>query len=175
MQTPWGKSEHQKDFADGITFHTTACHGGFKLDRNRNAQVPVVFRNPGGWYEEDCEANKVVICFPQHFKPEEVESAHKSVKNWFPDEYEKHFNIIINTDASIVKRERIFRAENVDNFVVIAAWGDWHPKVPKDSVVVLAKKRSTGESKYFMVNDEEYKNRDVNFVIKSHPECEPII
>lgn len=175
MKTPWGKSEQQAHRADGIVFHTTACHGGFKLDRKRNAQVPVVFRNSGGWYEEDCEAAKVIISFPQYFTPETVEKAHKAVKNYFPDEYEKHFNITINTDASIVKRERIFRTENVDNFVVIAAWGDWHPKVPKGGVIVLAKKQSTGQSKYFIVPDEEYKNRDGDFVIKSHPECEPII
>lgn len=175
MNSPWGKVEQKAEIADGVVFVSTARHGGFKLDRKRNNKVPLVFRNKGGWYEEDCEWAKVALTFPEMFSAENVNSAHKTAKDYFPDEYEKHFNIVIPTDSSSTKRDRAFKAENQDNFVVSAAWGDWHEKVPQGMVGVFARKQSTGETKYFLVPKEEYAQRNGSFVVNSiHQEVDPI-
>lgn len=36
--TPWGKADYEKVYAEGIVFYGTPSHGGFKLDRERNAR-----------------------------------------------------------------------------------------------------------------------------------------
>lgn len=63
MRTPWGTSQESTPFGDGIVFHSTAGHGGFKLDKATNAQVPELWRVPSGWYEEDVDALIVGITF----------------------------------------------------------------------------------------------------------------
>ena len=122
--SPWGRIQSSKTIAEGIEFVSTASHGGVKLDRKNNAKMPVVFRRKNGWYEEDCEAALVIITFPEHFKQEVVDAAHKSAKNWYPDEYEKHFGVVIPLAESSTKSSRAFDAENHDKFVVTSAWGD---------------------------------------------------
>ena len=74
MQTPWGPSQHIETIAPGIQFVSTAGHGGFKLDSERNNMVPIDWRaasfngqGRAGWYEEDCDAVLVALTFPEHF------------------------------------------------------------------------------------------------------------
>ena len=59
MRTPWGDAQDVIDVAEGIKWVSTASHGGYKLDRKRNAQVNEVWRQAGGWYEEDCDWAKI--------------------------------------------------------------------------------------------------------------------
>ncbi len=95
MQTPWGKADSQQVYADGITFYGTPSHGGFKLSRERNAQVHPALRQRGGWYEEDCEYHIVVYTFPEVFAAEHGsvetarEKAERGVRDWFPEEWEQ--------------------------------------------------------------------------------------
>jgi hypothetical protein len=56
-----------------------------KLDRKRNAQVPAPARQPGGWYEEDCEVAIPMVTFPSAFKPEQVQAARETIARWFPE------------------------------------------------------------------------------------------
>lgn len=51
--TPWGASQQSYRYADGILCHSTASHGGFHVDAERNARVHAMLRNADGWYEED--------------------------------------------------------------------------------------------------------------------------
>ena len=92
-QTPWGRSEHARVIAEGIVFHSTASHGGFKLSAGRLAEMPGALRRislesklhgPGGWFEEDCEAAAVVFGFPQLFPPEQVQSARRMLAAVYP-------------------------------------------------------------------------------------------
>ena len=176
--SPWGAIQSSKQVAEGIEFVGTASHGGFKLDRSRNAKMPAVFRRDGGRYEEDCEVDLVVLSFPELFTAEQVQAAHKSAKNWFADEYEKHFGVVIPLAESHQKREKAFRENTFDKFVVRSAWGDWHEKVPQGMVGTYAKCAKTGEEKYFLVTSDEYAKRDHSgFVIDPavHQEVEPIV
>ena len=71
--TPWGPAQSTEKHAEGITFYSTAGHGGFKLSPARAAAVLAKF--PGfttwlgdsAWWEEDCDATLVVATFPQYF------------------------------------------------------------------------------------------------------------
>lgn len=103
MKTPWGKSDHEKVIAHGITFYGTPSHGGFKLHSAKNYQIPDYMRSKDGWYEEDCDWAIVAVVFPEHF----VDSYHQALdtlKNWHPKEYQKYFGVILKPEESYVLR-----------------------------------------------------------------------
>jgi hypothetical protein len=172
-RSPWGSIQHVSIVADGIWFVETAGHGGFKLSRKRQAEMPVALRRKGAWYEEDCEAALVVVGLPRYFDHEKLESATKTVKNWFPDVYEQLTGTIIPLSESYEKRERKFAEDNKDNYVVISAYGDWHQNVPKGMVGVLATKGGdrNGGVRYFLVPKDEYTTKFV-IDLKRHKEVE---
>lgn len=87
IRTPWGPAQNATSYAPGITFYSTAGHGGFKLDRAHNAKVPAYLRCAGGWYEEDVEANIVVLVFPEAFSEGQRNYAHRSIRDYYPHEY----------------------------------------------------------------------------------------
>ena len=123
-QSPWGKINHETPVTDGIVFVGTAGHGGFKLDRIRNAKIPDYMRQPGGWYEEDCEYAMVIVAFPQHFPPADVETAKKSLCDWFPDHYAQFYGVPLESlkGKSRTYDQRVFEQENADKWVVVTAW-----------------------------------------------------
>lgn len=101
MNTPWGKSDYQKKYGDGIVFHGTSSHGGFHVSKEQLQvmQAPIfdeTLRNPRfakqctrGWFEEDCYANFVVVSFPELFTIEQVREAQAAIKGWYPKVWEK--------------------------------------------------------------------------------------
>lgn len=84
--TPWGQAQQVDVIADGIEFVSTASHGGYLLSEERFEKMPEgVYRQTwagGRWYEEDCDAGKVIVSFPEHFKPEYVEQAREFLKSY---------------------------------------------------------------------------------------------
>lgn len=181
MKTPWGPSQNIKDLAPGIQEVSTRSHGGYKLDRKRNAQVPEVFRQPGGWYEEDCDYAIVVLMFPDAFKEEPAlaqkrEDARQSLRDYYPDEYTTAFGEVIPTQDSWVLRERAALEAARGKLIVMAAWGDWNPGVPTGMVGVVA--RVDGKQppdRWFLVPAGEYtKENRMCFVIdpERHKEVE---
>ena len=95
MPTPWGTSQTRTEMAKGIVFYTTSSHGGMHLTKARMDKMPEQFksergygthaeRNGEGWFEEDCEVGLVIEAFPDDFTPEQVETAKKSNRNWYP-------------------------------------------------------------------------------------------
>jgi len=86
METPWGESDSESRFADGITFYTTPSHGGFLLSHERRQQMPETYRKRAtfagdNWYEEDCDAALVIASFPEFFTYEQVLAAKGRVNN----------------------------------------------------------------------------------------------
>jgi hypothetical protein len=72
-ETPWGAAQTSEVIAPGITFYSTASHGGFHLSDERNACVPLRLRQSTflqlgmkGWYEEDCDASIILAPFPEY-------------------------------------------------------------------------------------------------------------
>lgn len=125
IKTPWGPSQGSTKYADGIEFHTTARHGGFKLDRARNAQVHEAWRRKGGWYEEDCEAAIVIFTFSSVFiarsKGAMVEGVEASLINWYPDQYEAVTGRTIPPGTSYVRERDNFAKLHANDWVVISA------------------------------------------------------
>jgi hypothetical protein len=86
-RSPWGKLQGTDPLAVGIDAVWTAGHGGFKLSPERAAEVDPAWREPAGWYEQDCAWAKALITHHRDLKPSDVESAHKAARKYYPDEY----------------------------------------------------------------------------------------
>lgn len=63
MRTPWGKADSARELAPGIGLVDTPSHGGIKLNRKRQAALPLEARREGGWYEEDADASIPLCAF----------------------------------------------------------------------------------------------------------------
>jgi hypothetical protein len=62
--TPWGSADFVEVLTPGIVSVSTPSHGGIWLAPHLNAEIHPVWRSDDGWYEEDCEANIVLLAFP---------------------------------------------------------------------------------------------------------------
>jgi hypothetical protein len=96
VHTPWGESDHEKPYGEGITFYGTPSHGGFRLLAAQNQQIPGYFRKASfngmgqsGWYEEDCDWAIVAVCFPELFTAEDLENARLTLKSYRPEQLER--------------------------------------------------------------------------------------
>lgn len=180
MKTPWGRADHVRKLLEGIWFVGTPGHGGIKVTTGLNKQIPAVVREDGGWYEEDLAYNWIVAFFPALIETGQVqgtvEEAHATLRNWFPNEYEKVFGVELDPSQSRVRREDLFRHEHKHDWVAIAAWGEWHQRVPTGMVGVccqpahLARKPGTA-SRYFLVPAADYS--DVNLKTPIGFICDP--
>lgn len=95
--TPWGESQTEQEIAPGITFYSTASHGGYHLTDERVAEMPKALRDfvpfggpqagPGRWFEEDCDWAVVALAFPQHFPAEAIPAAMTTLKGYKPHLY----------------------------------------------------------------------------------------
>ena len=157
MATPWGKAQDVTIYADGIAFVSTAGHGGFKLDRKRNMEMPEALRLKGGWYEEDCAWARVIVGFPNIQLGGDPVNAARTVKQWAPDAWEALTGEKVGPEESHVRAQEAFERATADKFVVRSAFGDWKEGVPEGMVGVYARKGE--ESGCFLVPGEEYDKR----------------
>lgn len=167
-RTPWGPAQGGEFYATGVESFSTAGHGGFKLDRTRNARVPEELRNLDGWYEEDQEWAKVAFAFPELFTDRENGFAQATIRNHYPDAYEALKGVVLQEGESIGKDERVFRERHANDWLVISATGN-----ADDTVTCFAtiggQRQSFGgpaiEEKRFIVPASEYRTRKFEFVI----------
>lgn len=173
--TPWGTVQRSEETAPGITWYSTASHGGYGLSPERQAAMPDHLRleNRGlrgagpkgpGWYEEDCDWCLVTLAFPELFSSEDRALALNTCRGWHPDAYEAHTGKVIAPGESYVKDKARHDAEHVDDFMVRCAWGaDGHENIPEGMVGVLAgrgSRGSGGSERLFLVPVAEYRARD---------------
>ncbi|GAA4032739.1 hypothetical protein GCM10023063_15080 [Arthrobacter methylotrophus] len=85
--SPWGKLQGHTPIAVGIDAVWTAGHGGFKLSPERAEEIDPAWREPAGWYGQDCAWAKAFITHHQEFLPFDVEHAHKEARKYYPKEY----------------------------------------------------------------------------------------
>lgn len=159
--SPWGSIQSASELIPGAWLVHTAGHGGVKLDRKLNARVPESVRRPGGWYEEDCEWSLAVVALADMFPASWVDSAHRTAKNWYPDEYARLTGASVSADESIVLATRDFETVAAGRLKAIAAWGDWHEAVPKGMVGVVATESGLGDDtkRYFLTTKARYDAR----------------
>lgn len=73
MDTPWGQADAQGFVAEGIDWVSTPRHGGYRLSRARQQQLPPYagFRNATcglTWWEEDCDWAVLYVVFADEFR-----------------------------------------------------------------------------------------------------------
>lgn len=162
--TPWGTSQYSKKLARGVVSYSTAGHGGIHVSKTMFAKMPKVFQNirttKQGWFEEDCEWAFVALSFPDLFSSESVESAHASVKNYWPEAYqawrrETEPNYVLPVEESHALQRKAFEQANASNWVVISAVNAENNMVKCHAT--LGGKYAP-DAKVFLVPQEEYKS-----------------
>lgn len=86
MNTPWGRADDKTVYGPGIVFYSTPSHGGFKISKAQNEKIHPAYRNADGWYEEDCEALKVIFTFPQFFSDRDFVTVCRGLAHWYPEQ-----------------------------------------------------------------------------------------
>lgn len=176
LSTPWGQTNYGAVVCDGVAIVSTPSHGGYKVKAKQNRRIPLCFRHASGWYEEDCDADIVHVFIPETVGGDlhRIERAKKSLKNWHWRAYEECFGAIPRGESH-TKDKYLFEKENVDNWVVITAfgsgWGGYAP-VPDGFVGVVATKGGNREGlkKYFLIPAEEYGGDERRFGFVVDPE-----
>lgn len=163
--TPWGISQSSEIYAEGVVFHSTASHGGFKLDRARNARMPAALRVAGGWYEEDAEWSKVAIGFPELFTTYERRHAEKTLRNYYPNCWEAIHERFLKPGESVENDRRLFGERHRQDWVVVSAIrSNDHPGMT-DCIARLGGRRDHGQERRFLVPSDDYVAGRFGFVI----------
>ena len=174
MSTPWGAAQTTKKYAHGIISYSTASHGGFHLSKTRQAEMPEVLRNPGGWYEEDCEWCKVVVAFSKYFEPKELLQAYETLKNWSYEVYETFTGLTLKPGESYSKDQMFFEEKHKNDWIVISAMTNKTDDNLVDVTATKGGKRNWDiEPRNFIVTAAEYeKSRQFGFVITDQKETD---
>lgn len=161
--TPWGTPDSCREIASGIIFYSTPSHGGFWLSTERRNEIHPVLRKQDGWYEEDAEWSKVVLGFSRYFSEEEKEKALSTLKNYFPDCYEKWSGKKLLPGESLFRDEKTFLMNHKHDWLVHSAFtSEEYPGFVR-VYASLGGERTT--EKQFLVPSDEYGNRTFQFVI----------
>lgn len=164
--TPWGTSQSATVYAEGITCHTTAGHGGFHLSGERNRKVHPMLRAAGGWYEEDECWAIVALTFPHLFTGFERRCAERTIKDSWPNAWESIFGTVLQPGESRTKDQRAFELEHANDWIVISAITSSHEMGFVECVATPAGKRGAGtEERRFLVPSSEYVVGRFGFVI----------
>ena len=164
--TPWGPSQGATIYADGVTCHSTAGHGGFHLSAERNAQVHPMLRASDGYYEEDECWAIVAITFPDLFTAFERRCAERTVKDSFPDAWETIFGMILAPGESRTKDQRAFEARHAGDWVVVSAiTSDRQPGFVECVATRGGARGQRMEERRFLVPSAEYNVGRFGFVI----------
>lgn len=168
--TPWGISQGATVYAEGITAHSTAGHGGFKLSADRNRRVAPMLRAAVGWYEEDECWAIVAFTFPHLFTAFERRHAERTIKDSWPDVWESISGSILEPGESRTKDQRAFEAEHAADWIVISAITSDQEKGFVECVATPGGKRASGtEERRFLVPSAEFDVGQFGFVID--PDC----
>ena len=166
VRTPWGASQSATIYAEGVTRHSTASHGGFHLSAERNRRVRPMLRGKGGWYEEDAAWAIVAISYPHLFTSFERRCAERTIKDSWPDAWETIFGSILGPGESYEKDRRAFETKHADDWVVISAITSRTQADMVEVVATLGGKRDRGlDERRFFVPSSEYQIGRFGFVI----------
>ncbi|WP_374618577.1 hypothetical protein [Devosia sp.] len=164
--TPWGSSHGGTVYAEGVTAHSTAGHGGFKLSAERNRKVHPMLRAAGGCYEEDECWAIVAITFPHLFTSLERRHAERTIKDSWPDAWEAIFGTILGPGESRTKDQRTFETEHAADWIVVSAITSDQQKGFVECIATPGGKRDAGIlERRFLVPTDEYHIGRFGFVI----------
>jgi len=158
--TPWGGSQMAVVYAEGVVAHMTSGHGGFHLSTERNAKVHPLLRKDMLWYEEDCEWAIVAISFPDLFTAYERSMAEKTIRNTWPDAWEKIRGRSLAEGESWARDRRAFDQRHAADYIVMSAiLSDQRPGMTEVVAKIGGGHTRGGEERRFLVASDEYAGR----------------
>ncbi|KNY31231.1 hypothetical protein YA62_024820 [Agrobacterium sp. LC34] len=165
--TPWGASQMATVYAEGVTSHMTAGHGGFHLSVERNDLIHPALRKESRWYEEDAEWAIVALTFPDLFTTYERRIAGDTIRNTWPDAWETIHGCILDPAESWAKARRLFDEGHADDWVVISAILSSHHAGMTEVIATLGGRRDLDAlERRYLVPSPEYATRSpFGFVI----------
>lgn len=134
----WGPVQQETPVAEGITFVSTAGHGGYVLSNERAEQLQKTFPrfessfSTAKEFEEDCDANIVVLAFPECFSDERVYFAVQMVSSRAQgneDESSPWVHVALQLIKQIgpespIARAIRWKAENANNYRITGSSTD---------------------------------------------------
>lgn len=163
MNTPWGKAQEVVKLDKGVSWVSTAGHGGFMVGVGAAKRLlsPEAQAEGEQWgsylsFEEDCDYAIVLWEHPEYAEKlgmKSVSGLFSHLSTWKPlyliargidpgaDEFSKWQDW---------QREQFMRAEHNGDLIVSAS-GDWASWVPKGKVGV-----TTADNKRYLVPDADY-------------------
>lgn len=163
--TPWGTAQVSRQFAEGIVLHSTAGHGSFHVNENANTTVHALYRNDNGFYEEHCEWAKVAHAFPHLFTTYERWLADRTLRDTYPDAYERVRGVILNGDQSHARDRQEFEKRHRNDWVVISALNSDHHPGLVECIATLGGIRGEAGERRFLVPRTDYVIGRHGFVI----------
>ncbi|WP_376743938.1 DUF7007 domain-containing protein [Ensifer canadensis] len=163
--TPWGTAQVSRRYADGIVLHSTASHGGFHLAENANTIVHALYRNDTEFYEEDCEWAKVAHAFPHLFTTYERRLADRTLRDFYPDAYERVTGAILTGTQSHMRDRQAFGSLHRYDWVVIAGLNSDHQPGFVECIATLGGIRGETGERRFLVPRSDYTIGRHGFVI----------
>ncbi|WP_434730682.1 DUF7007 domain-containing protein [Rhizobium binae] len=158
--TPWGGSQMAVLYVEGVVAHMTSGHGGFHLSTDRNAKVHPLLRKDTPWYEEDCEWAIVAFSFPVLFTGYERSLAEKTIRNTWPDAWEKIRGCSLAEGESWTKDRRAFDQRHRADFIVTSAIrSDQRAGMTEVVAIVGEGSIHSGAERRFLVPSDEYAGR----------------
>jgi hypothetical protein len=169
-------------------FVSTPSHGGIKLSPERQQQIPASLLSRWGdsgksWYEEDCEWAIPYAVFEAELKKVgrgidgklwTDEMHRKTLRTWYPDQYEKFYGVTLKPGESQKRDEEVFYKEHAEDWLVVVAWGSWYKDTPRGYVRVAARKggrhgkTDETEERLFYVKQETYSKRGEKLAFASY-------
>ncbi|MGY3581868.1 hypothetical protein ACVIGB_000061 [Bradyrhizobium sp. USDA 4341] len=173
-RTPWGEADGKVVYGDGVVQYTTPGHGGFHLDRKRNAKVHPALRQAcgdGAWYEEDCAWSVVAFTHGELFTSRERRIAIKTLKEYYPHPYTAATGEKVEPSESRTLREEEHGRRHANDWQAISAiYDDENPGMTRVTATLGGHRstfNTTVEEKNFLVPNHEYAARspELAFVI----------
>ena len=86
-RSPWGRIQNVNRVANGISWISTARHGGFRLSKTRYESMPENLKacsfTGDQFFEEDSSWCAVVLAFPQYFNADQTLSAAMTFNKYY--------------------------------------------------------------------------------------------
>lgn len=137
--SPWGACQTADEPISGVWHVTTASHGGYIINPERNLQIPEDARNGGGVYEEDNDWAIVGWVFRTELLAKDaafpIVRAKEILFHWHPDIYQSLTGETPTEDSFTLKRRKSL-AEAVGKAVVRSARLPIPGEAPANHVIV---------------------------------------
>lgn len=164
VATPWGQSQSSEVYADGVVFHSTASHGGFKLDRAHNARMPAALRVAGAGMRKIVNGRRSRRDSPISSPPMNG-VMQKTLRDYYPNCWEAIHDRFLAPGESVENDRRLFGEKHRHDWVVVSAIRSTeHPEMT-DCIARLGGRRDHGDERRFLVPSDEYAAGRFGFVI----------